>query len=146
MLVLDWLGQDPVLPPEWAHSFYETRDIPQGTTIWLFHCVEGKWQTDIETEGVGLADIDDPRLPAELPINTKSFAVGFGNLFVFAVLSTEIDLNIDFNPLVGTKLWPFESKLMVWPPYAAIGSENAEFIRHTISRMYDKPAVVVERD
>lgn len=146
MLVLDWLGEDPVLPAEWARQFYLDRQIPEGVFIWLFHCIEGKWQTDIETEGVGLADINDPRTPAQLPINTKSFAVGFDNLFVFAVLSTEIDLNIDFNPLLSIKLWPFEPKLMVWPPYAAIDSENAEYIRHTISRMAESPAVIIGQD
>jgi hypothetical protein len=141
MLLLDWIDRDPALPAEWGHEFYKNRTIPEGTKIWLFRCIEGKWLTDIHTYGCGLTLDDDPDALSELPINTKSFAVGFGELLVFAVLSSQVDLNIDFDPMVSAKLWPFEPKLMRWPPRAPLGSDQAEFISTSLWRVGESPNI-----
>jgi hypothetical protein len=123
MLLLDWLEDDPALPPEYASGFYKTGEIPPGVHIWGFHCFEGRWQTDVETIGVGLAEPE--RAGPDLPVNTKSFSVGFGSFFVFGIISAERDLEFKAATPGAVALWPLDDELVVWPPRWPINSTQA---------------------
>jgi hypothetical protein len=141
MLLLDYLTEETVVPPEWAHSFYQTREIPDGVFIWLFNCIEGEWRSNIWTYGCCFARQDEA-VPQSR--NTKSFALGLGDLFVYAILTTKFDLNMKFDPLASEKLWPYEPKLMMWPPYRPIVSSDAARIAVTLARIPVRRTIIDE--
>lgn len=136
MMVFDWLDDDPVTPPEWAKEFYRSRTIPEGTKIWAFNCIEGSWRGDFQTAAFGLSSPADWH--PNLPKNTKSFSIGFGDLFVFAIFSVEIDLDLDFGPDATVfRLWPPHDGLMIWPLSQPILTQDAAYISGTIMRLGD---------
>jgi len=140
MLVLDWLDWDSILPPQFGHDFYDNKCVPGGTSIWIFNCFEGRWQGAVRTEAVGLSLVENWH--PGLAKNTKSFAVGFGYLFVFAVMSAETDLNVEFDAPSGVRLWPPLGKHIVWPPRYPIDSGQAEYIASILQRVGDAPNVI----
>jgi hypothetical protein len=91
------------------------------------------------------AEIDDPRSETDLFPNSKSFAVGIGELFVFAVLSSEIDLDTEFDAAVSTQLWPFKPKIMIWPPRFPINGGQARYVSGILKRIGKDPLVIDER-
>lgn len=139
MLVLDWMEFDPVLPPEWAHEFYRSRAIPPNTYIYAFTCYEGDWRLRLFSEAVPLYHIDE--FKPGLPRNTKSFAIGFGDLFVLAIFA-QYDLDLQFDSPAAFRLWPPSNPLMIWPLRQPIDSEQAEFISHSLRRIGDTDNVI----
>jgi len=135
LLVLDWLDEDPLIPAAHATGFYKTKNVPPGMNIWGFHCFEGRWQSDVETIGMGLCREED-WFP-DLPKNTKSFAIGLGNLFVFAVAST-FELDIELNTPEAVRLWPHPGTMLTWPPRHPIDSKLATLISQSVYRIGGK--------
>lgn len=134
IMVLDWTDESPVLGEEHHRAFYKDRTMPPGIVIHLFNCFEGIWRIAFRSVYIGISDEEE--VSPDIPQNAKSFAVGFGNLFVFATLSTEVDLNTEFgSPDASRRLWPASGGIMFWPPRFPIDSGQAEFIANTFSRI-----------
>jgi hypothetical protein len=144
MLVFDWLDEDPVMPPEWAHEFYRSRTIPGQTRIWALNCIEGPWRGDFQSSAFGLAEEEDWH--PELPKNAKSFSIGFGDLFVFATFCTEVDLDLDLGPKEAAfRLWPPSDGLMIWPLRNPISSSDAAYVSGAFLRLGEHPSITAGR-
>jgi hypothetical protein len=66
--------------------------------------------------------------------NTKSFAIGMGNLFAFAIFSSKANVEFNFNEKQCLKLWPSNSGKVAWPLRFPISSQQAEFIAVSLER------------
>jgi hypothetical protein len=140
IMLVDWLDEDPVIPSGYAHNFYQSRALPSSLRIWLFNCVVGGWRLALHSEAVGIAPIEEWR--SDIPPNTKSFSIGFGDLFVFAVVSSEGEVNFEFEGPASLRLWPLGSELLVWPPRNVITSDDAQFVCHALQRLGNSPGVI----
>lgn len=125
-LILDWYDRDPVLDEDAAHEFYRSRKIPAHTQIYALNCVEGGWRSAHRSAEVHLSPLDEPSDP-ESKKNSKVTAVGFGNLFILAFLSTRVDIDIEIDWRASLRLWPPLSESPVrWPPLMPISSLMAD--------------------
>jgi hypothetical protein len=140
LMVFDWEDGEPIMPPEWAHQFYATQTIPPHTKIYAANCIEGMWRGNFRSEAIGLADIDDETFDP-LTKNTKSFSVGFGDLFVFAIFSRQ-DLDLNLNGPGVFRLWPVNDGVLVWPMRNPIDSKFADFVAGALIRMEESPNAV----
>jgi len=142
VLVLDWADEEPASTLEVSSTFHKTGAPPPGMLIYLFNCWEGDWRAALRTYFIGLAP-EDRFLGPDMPKNVKSFAVGFGNLFVFAVLTPpEFDLNIEFDSPAAVRLWPMRDTQIIWPPRYPISSEEANYVAGTLGRIGEAPNVI----
>ena len=133
LMVVDWIDESPVLPAEIPAAFYRSRQMPEFLTIWLFNCVEGGWRGALHTEAFGIDRIEVWH--PDLPVNTKGFAIGFGDLFVYAAISTKLDLELEFEGGAGFRLWPPEDYLLTWPLRVPITSKDAHFVATALQRI-----------
>ena len=141
-MVIDWSDDDNLLPREANHRFYTDREIPPFTSIHLFHCFEGPWRSAMRSHHFAVCRAEDFTGP-DMPKNTKSFAVGLGDLFVLLTFSTQLDLGMEFERNVAVRLWPPTVELgLSWPPRYPIDSQQAEYISRTTERIGDSPNVI----
>ncbi|MES2904055.1 MAG: hypothetical protein V4696_07705 [Pseudomonadota bacterium] len=141
-IVLDWADEEPLTTPEIGAAFLTDRTIPKGLIIYLFDCFEGDWRAAFRSHFVGLAP-EAKFVGSHMPKNTKSLAIGFGSLFVFAMFTpAQFDLNIEFDPPPAVRLWPSADSIISWPPPVPITSKQAEFIATTLARVDDAPNVL----
>lgn len=139
-MLLDWSDDEPILPPLANHRFYKDREIPPLTSIHLFHCFEGDWRSAMRSHSFGVCRPEEFSGP-DMPKNTKSFAIGLGDLFVLLTFSTQLDLDMEFNRDVSVRLWPPSDTVFNWPPRFPVTSRQAEFIACTTERLQDHPNV-----
>lgn len=139
MMILDAGFPDQFIPPEVARSFYAERALPAGMDMHILNCVEGNWRIGIRLIGGAFSqEMSDPKMPP----NVKSFAVGFGNLFVYAVIRKEGEFDFNFDPGVSIQLWPPKHPSLRWPTLVPIDSNQAEFIAMSIWRASNSPDVM----
>jgi hypothetical protein len=142
MMVLDWEDGEPIMPPEWPREFYRSQAIPPKTALYIARCVEGPWQRMFRT--VSIRIVPERLAKSELlPVkNTKSFAIGFGNLFVFAFFTTQ-DLDFDLDWSGSFRLWPM-SGVLNWPMNEVVDSSAADYVSETLARLANNPDVISE--
>jgi hypothetical protein len=139
VLVIEAGFDDPFLPEDVASNFYRDRAMPEGMTLDVLHCHEGQWQLAIRCIG---AAFGDENLDSKMPPNVKSFAVGFGHLFVFAICRKEVEFDFDIEAGAAIRLWPVAHPTMLWPTIKPINSEQAEFVAMTVWRTGKAPNVI----
>lgn len=143
VLTLDWVDGTPVTDLEISHAFYAERRPPPGFKLYIFNCLEGNWRAQYRGFGCILHHSESESDEAANTPNTKSFAIGFGNLFVFAIISLEVDIDPNFGPDNNVRLWPNLRRTAVWPPRFPIDSKMAEGIAVTLDRAFNFPATGV---
>lgn len=131
---------EPILPVEANHRFYSEREIPPFTSIHLFHCFEGAWRSAMRSHAFGVCRPEEFTGP-DMPKNTKSFAIGLGDLFVLLTFSTQLDLDVEFDRDVSVRLWPPTDPAFNWPPRFPITSRQAEYIARSTERLSEHPNV-----
>jgi hypothetical protein len=126
MLVADWEA-NPIVNDSARRSFYENRVIPPHTQIYFFKCGEPPWRLNIIGHAVGLWPDDKP-MPAPGSYNTKSFAMGFGDLFIMTVLAPDVDgyPRLTFQPGMSIQVYPLFNDPIHWPPLLAINAQGAD--------------------
>jgi hypothetical protein len=138
-LILDVGFADPFIPPKAAQEFFSDRAMPEGMDLYILNCAEGEWQLGIRCVGGAFSrEMSDPKMPP----NVKSFAVGFGHLFVFAVFRKEGEFDYHFEPGVAVRLWPRFSHKIRWPTLKPINSAQAEFIAMSVWRGVEAPSLI----
>ena len=129
MLVLDVGFADPFIPPEAAQNFFTSRAMPDEMDLYILRCIEGEWQLGMRCIGGAFSrEMLDPKMPP----NVKSFAVGFGHLFVFAVFRRGGEFDYDFETGTSIRLWPRFSPMILWPTVRSINSVQAEGIAMSV--------------
>jgi hypothetical protein len=139
ILTLDWMDGIPVTSLDICHAFYAERKAPPGYRLHIFNCFEGRWRSQFR--GFGCILYHEERAsnePLETP-NTKAFAIGFGNLFAYAVISLEVDLKPNFGADSSFRLWPDSQGATFWPPRYPINSDEAERIAVSLDQAFGFP-------
>jgi hypothetical protein len=139
ILILDWINEHPLLPIKHGHDFHKNRTKPPNLKIYLCNCMEGDWRSQFRSYELPLYPVEDFPGP-DAPPTTKSFAIGIGNLFVFAITSFQADINTTFNSDSVINLWPLSGRTTHWPPQFPITSDQAEFIAHALWRFKGTPS------
>ena len=135
LLILDWLDDDPVIPSASAHAFYADRTLPPNLSILAFNCVEGSWRAGYRAHSFAATLVEE--WPGhEIPPTARSFAIGFGNFYLFAIISTLANLPLQRKADLTIQLHPAtEPGLLIWPPVQPINSKQAESIASSFYRI-----------
>jgi hypothetical protein len=136
ILTIDWLDGDPITNLGTSADFYESRLAPPGFTLHIFNCYEGRWRAQFRAFACELK-VDESGDSKVGPPNTKAFAVGFGNLFVFAIIAMgEFHPEPDFDAAHAIQLWPNPKRAALWPPRIPLTSEGADTVALTLDRFF----------
>jgi hypothetical protein len=143
ILIIDVGFKDRFIPDHVAREFYEHRKIPDDIEIYILNCPVGNWRLGIRCVGGFFAEeVPDPKAPP----NVKSYAFGFGNMFVYAIYKLGGIFPARFSPGKSISLFPPMRSLLRWPPILSITDGEAESIAmavvnavgHTVTIDYGK--------
>lgn len=143
LMVLDWADGDPVLPSSANHAFHDERTMPPLTSIQIANCYEGRWRNAFRSYFCAVS-LPEDYIGPDQPRNLKSIALGIGNLFVFAIFSTQVDIKANFDDWQVIRLWPPTGRGHSWPPIYPISSQEAENIAVTVEKFIQTSDKVVE--
>lgn len=125
MMVADW-EESPIVSEASRNAFFTSRTIPKNTQIYLFRCGEPPWRLNLLGHAVGLW-YEDASLRPQGSYNTKSFAMGMGDLFVMIIFAPDVEgcPRLRFQPGLSAQLHPFDHDPIRWPPLVTISAEEA---------------------
>lgn len=140
MMVVDWEADTPVVGDSDRRAFYKKRTIPKNTQIFLFKCGEPPWRLNFFGHALGLWPEDKPP-PTTGLFNIKSFAMGFGDLFVMTILAPNVDgyPRLSFEPGLSVQLYPLFNDPISWPPVFTINAAWADHCAHALWNIDDYP-------
>lgn len=119
MMVVDWETNTPIMSDDHRTRFFNNRTIPPNTQIFLFKCGEVSWRANLVGHAVGLWPEGDTR--PGTAYNTKSFAMGLGDLFVVVVFAPDVNgkLQLSFEPGLSVRIHLPANDFLRWPPLDA---------------------------
>lgn len=127
MVVVDWEGEAPVVGETARRQFHLDRTIPRNTQIFLFKCGEPPWRLNLLSHAVGIKT-DEEAARGHIPHNTKSFAMGLGDLFVMTLLAPNVNgyPRLSFQPGWSLQIHPPVSPQIRWPPLLTLSAAGAK--------------------
>lgn len=134
IMVLDWTNSEPIFTPEERSAFYANRTIPAGIQLVMAFC------DDIMVHSYYQTQFAEASMKSQIANhvggkNVKTFAIGFGGVFIFALcIKGEVDLSLDAVPgfiqLIPTKL-----PVINWPPFIIINRAVAEAVAGSLKSL-----------
>lgn len=124
-------------------DFYETRKLPDGLLAWIFRCGSQDFRSSFYQHSMSLARAP---LPPILPRgkNTKSFTLGFGELFVYAIYARDASLYDSVKVTFSggdIQIWPITKRGVLWPPPRALTNDEAWDICGTLRKVMMSPQI-----
>jgi len=146
LMVLDWTAADPIFSQEERTAFLDGRCIPVGIKLNIAFCPDHRMSSYYRTHFQEASDVN--RLAEHLPgRNVKTFAVGFGGIFLFALCIKNDAADLKLEPRQGWfQLLPAKLPLVYWPPFLAISRDEAETVASSLGALTEHARVKVADD
>lgn len=146
IMVLDWTNDDPVFSDKERSEFFLNRTIPEDLKVIISYCPEQSTQSYYRTHFMEMASLDSiqSRTPGR---NVKTFAIGFGSIFVFALYVKGSSVPIDLLPRpFWFQIIPQNLLLFYWPPLRPINRREAEGVASSLGSIKAHPSVHLAQD
>lgn len=128
IMVLDWTNSDPVFSQAERDEFLISRKIPDHLKVIISYCPDIKTQSYYRSHFMEMSNLDNirSRTPGR---NVKTFAVGLGSIFIFALYVRGNSVSIDLLPRpFWFQIIPENLPLFYWPPLRPIDHREAESV------------------
>lgn len=136
LMVLDWTNEDPVFTQEERTAFYENRTLPSGVQFMIAQCLEPTMQSYYRTHFLQAADKDKLAGQDFGQKNVKTFAVGFGGIFIFALCVRGDGATLSLQPRpFWLRIMPEFSPSYFWPPLRSISRAEAELVATSLNAL-----------
>ena len=144
LMAVEWFKpSSAVFTDDQRTAFYARREMPEMLHLYVFDCKDGPELEPYRAQSVTVFDAGKTGVDLSKR-NAKLVTIVFGYLLIFAVYSTEVDLEVDLQPPhQAIRLWPVTRDTIVWPPITPITERGAQYLFGMLERIHEQPNVTL---